>query len=111
VRAGEAIGSTGNTGRCVDGGAKTFVHVEIGGTRHARTLAELFAPIEVELLVDGRSRGATAIPAGETRLSSFRAGRVSIPRDQGLRSCELEVRLQRRGAVLARLRDEIRVHV
>jgi hypothetical protein len=111
VRAGDAIGSTGNTGHCVDSCHATFVHVEVAGVRHARSLDELFAPIEVELLVDGRSRGATSIPAGETRLSAFRAGRVSIPRDQGRGTCVLEVRLQRRCSVIASFKDEIRIHV
>lgn len=111
VRAGESIGQTGNTGRCVDGCHTTFVNIEVAGVRHARSLDELFTPIEVELLVDGKSRGAVALPAGETRLTHWKAGRVSIPRDQGRSACALEVRLQRRRSVIATIRDEIRVHV
>jgi hypothetical protein len=111
VRAGEAVGATGNTGRCIDGCGKSFVAIEVKGARFARSLEELFAPIEVELLVDGKSRGAKTLPAGETRLSAFPAGRVAIPRDQGRSACALEIRLQRRRAVLASIHDEIQVHV
>jgi hypothetical protein len=111
VRAGEVVAASGNTGRCVDGCGRTFCLVEIAGTRNARMLDDLFAPVEVELLLDGRTKGAVKLPAGETKLSSFAAGRVSVPRDQGKGACALEVRLKRRGSVIAKVADELVVHV
>ncbi len=111
VRAGESVGTSGNTGRCADGCGRSFVLVEISGARGARTLDDLFQPVELEVLLDGRTCVETTLPAGETRLTSFKAGRLRVPRDQGKGACALEVRLTRRGSELASIRDELRVQV
>ena len=111
VSAGDPIGTSGNTGRCVDGCGRSFVAIEVEGARSARTLDDLFAPIEVELSLDGRAQRAVPLPAGETSFSAFQAGRVSIPRDQGKSACALEVKLLRKRSVLASLREQIQVPV
>jgi len=111
LHAGATIGQSGNTGRCVDGCGRSFVAIAIEGTKTARTLDDVFAPLEVEVLLDGKPQARTKLPAGETRLPSFRAGRVRVPRDAGKGALALEVRLERRRSVLASLREDIKVHV
>jgi hypothetical protein len=112
VKVGETIGTSGNTGRCVDGCGKTFVHVELEGARLARSLDELAQPIELELLVAGRPGGSPVrLPSGETSVSRLRVGSVRVPRDQGQDAIEVEVRAVRRRTTLAAARTELRVRV
>ncbi len=109
VRAGDPIGKTGNTGRCVDGCGRRFVAIEVRGAKNARTLDDLCAPLELELLVDGRRTGSVPVPAGETKVEGLMAGRVRVARET--KACALELRLLRRRAAIATWKGEIKVHV
>jgi hypothetical protein len=114
VKAGEVIGQSGNTGRCVDGCGRQFVLVEFSGMRHARTLDELCQPIELELWVDGKQQGRPVrFPAGETSARGIAVGRASAPRDRNSgderRAMRVEVRATRRGTTIAEARVEITV--
>src|SRR5579871_771963 len=101
VRVGEQIGSTGNTGRCVDGCGRSFVVVGVAGSR-ARRIGDLADPIELELLVGGRKQGSSVrVPAGETKVRSLLVGRARSSRDQGSRPLEIEVRAVRRRSAIA----------
>jgi hypothetical protein len=109
VRAGDPIGKTGNTGRCVDGCGRSFVAIEVRGAKNARTLDDLCAPLELELLVGGRRTGSVPVPAGETKIEGLNAGRVRVPREAKV--CEVELRLLRRRSAIATWRGEFKVHV
>lgn len=111
VRPGEAIGTTGNTGRCVDGCGRSFVVVEFSSLRSVSTLDDLCAPIELELLVDGRPQATVRFPAGETRARGLNVGRVRAPRDRGSSSVAVEVRATRRRSTIAQATLELKVMV
>ena len=96
VEAGEAIGRTGNTGRCADGCGRRFVAIELSGGRLARTFEELAVPIELEALLDGKSIGRARFPQGVLEARDLRIARTRAPRDsKGAKSFKLEVRVTR----------------
>jgi hypothetical protein len=101
VRAGDTIGRAGNTGRCIDGCGRSFVVVEIGGGRVARTPAELAEPIEVHATL-GKESAKVVFPEGELKATGLRVGRLHVPRERaGAKSLRLEVAVTRGGKRIA----------
>lgn len=112
VKAGDAVGRMGNTGRCVDGCGRRFVVVEVTGGRLARTLDELAAPIDVEAFFAGKSIGRTRFPAGELKVKGLRVARGHAPRERGsAKVWKLEVKVTRGGKPLASESHEMAIRL
>lgn len=114
VRAGETIGMSGNTGRCVDGARRAFV--KLAARRrgaHAR-VEEFTEPIVVESTLNGqRLARPLELPAGEVRFENLVLERVLVNPERGdifrIGENELEVLVRRGAKSLARVRSVCRL--
>jgi len=79
VRAGEVVGVSGNTGRCVDGSGRAFVEIEARSEGKLCDLSEFSLPIVVELRINGTPVGKPRpLPPGEVEFRGFRLERLII---------------------------------
>lgn len=113
VKAGEALGRSGNTGRCVDGEGRRFVTIEAG---QGKRLRDLYEPIRVEASLDGKPVGrAVEVPAGETQVKGLEVARATAQRTPGKKVSRLEVTVRRgsggAGRVLASCEVELKLEL
>ena len=96
VRVGDRIGLAGNTGHCLEGDGKHFVHFEVNEGTTPREPAAFAQPLEVALLIAGRAVGKPVeVPKGILQVAGFAVGELSIsPHDFQPGSYELEVLLK-----------------
>ena len=92
VKAGQVLGRTGNTGRCVDGCGRTFVAVQlVKGPR------DLFTPLKVNAYLGERrlTPSPVALPSGLTQIGRLKLGHGSPERKIGRKTTTLRLELLR----------------
>jgi hypothetical protein len=112
VRAGEAIGRTGNTGRCVDGCGRSVVSVQLKAAG-GRRMEQFNQPLKLrasfgDKLLTGLPM---TIPAGATQLSRVKLGNAKASRKPGKKTTPLKIELVRGTAAqaIAVFETELRV--
>jgi hypothetical protein len=96
VRAGDAIGRTGNTGRCTDGCGRSVVSVKFkagGGKR----LDDYSQPLKIRATLGDKqlTKPALAVPAGVTQVSRLMLGSAKPERNPGKKTTPLKIELVR----------------
>ena len=111
VRVGDRVGLAGNTGHCLEGDGKHFVHFEVNEGTTPREPGAFAQPVEVVLQVEGRPVGKPVeVPEGVLQIAGFAVGEWSIsPRDFQPGSYELEVLLKQGVRVRASAKQRVDV--
>jgi murein DD-endopeptidase MepM/ murein hydrolase activator NlpD len=109
VKPGDRLGYAGNTGHCLDGDRRYFVHFEVYQASTPREPDAFEDPLEVVLQVEGRPIDRPVrVPEGAIEVEGFDAGDWSIePREYRLGPCELEVVLKQGNRVRASTRRKV----
>ncbi len=96
VRVGEAIGRTGNTGRCIDGCGRSVVSIQFKAPRGFGRLDDYTQPLKIRASLGGKLlRPDVAIPAGVTEVSRLKLGSVKAERPVGKKTTPLKIELVR----------------
>jgi len=106
VKAGDIVGTSGNTGRCLSGEKGSFVKVAAKRAGSPARIDDFTTPITVETKVNGTSVGRPfQVPAGEVECLGLRLDPVvvSVERPDPFRSGEnqVDVTVKRGSRVLA----------
>jgi len=111
VKVGDRLGYAGNTGHCLDGDRRYFVHFEVSQGSTPREADAFEEPLDVVLQVDGRSVARpTRVPEGALVLESFDAGEWLIDsREHRLGPCELEVVLKQGSRIRGTAKQKVEI--
>lgn len=112
VKVGDTVGTTGNTGRCVDGARSAYMTLS-GRFRGADVrLEEYTEPLVIAWTWNGETLSSpTRLPAGEVELKSFALERVVLDAERypAMRTGEnqLALSLRRGSRTLARAEEVV----
>lgn len=114
VRAGDAIGASGNSGRCPNGARRSFVKIAAKRRAANARIEDFTEPLTVEATLNGLPLGApTRVPGGEVVVKGLKLERVPalIEKEDQFRSGdnELYVALKRGSRTLARATATVRI--
>lgn len=109
VKVGDRLGYAGNTGHCLDGDKKYFVHFEINQGASPREPDAFEEPLALVLQVDHQPiANPKPLPEGVIALAGFALGDWSIEtRQYRAGPCELEVVLKQGGRVRATTKQKV----
>ena len=96
VRVGERLGYAGNTGHCLDGERKRFVHFELNQGATPREPDAYEESLDLVALVDGRAvTKPVAVPEGEIEIAGLDLGGFVLDgREYRVGACEVAVALR-----------------
>ncbi len=111
VGVGDRLGYAGNTGHCLDGDRRYFVHFDVVQGATPREPDDFAEPLEIVLQVAGKPIARPVrVPEGVLALEGLDAGKWSIgPREHRLGPCELEVVLKQGSRVRATARQKVEI--
>ena len=111
IKVGDRIGLTGNTGHCLEGAGKYFVHFEVNEGSTPREPDAFDQPLELQLLIDGKPAGKPVeVPEGALQCDGITVGEWSIsPNGYHLGPYTLEIALKQGSRVRASAKQQVNV--